>query len=216
LKVVCVIPAYNEERRIENVIKSAKRYVDKIIVVDDGSKDETASIAKKSGAKVIRYKNNKGVGYATKIGLKVALKEKPNILIFIDGDGQHNPIYIPKFINAIKNGAEYVYGLRDLYNYPLDRKIGNKALTFLTNLICPTEIKDTECGYRALNYSAAKKLELKANKYEREMDFIYEVWRNKFRVSAVKIKVPKFYPKFAIIRGFRNFIFILKRRLKII
>jgi len=213
MKTIAIIPAFNEEKRIRDVIRKTRKYVDKVIVVDDGSKDKTSEVSKKVGAEVIRYDENKGVGYATKIGLKKAISLKPDIIIFLDADGQHEPKYIPYFINAIKNGADYVYSYRDLSNYPLNRKIGNWGLRILTNILCPTGIRDTECGYRAISLNAAKKLKLKANKYEREVDFAYEVWRNKLRISEVKIKVPKFYPKFAMIRGFKNFFFLLKRRI---
>lgn len=213
MKVIAIIPAFNEEKRIENVIRKTKKYVDKVIVVDDGSKDKTSEVSRKAGAEVIRYEKNKGVGHATKIGLKRAISLKPDIMIFLDADGQHDPKYIPSFINAVKNGAEYVYSHRDLSNYPLNRKIGNFGLRILTNILCPTGIRDTECGYRAISLNAAKKLKLKADRYEREVDFAYEVWRNKFKISVVKIKVPKFYPKFAIIRGFKNFFFLLRRRI---
>lgn len=211
-KVICVIPAFNEEKRIKKTISETKKFIKKIIVVDDGSKDNTAKISKKAGAEVIRYEENKGVGYATKIGLMKAIKLKPEIIIFLDADGQHEPKYIPDFINAIKSNTDYVAGWRNLSNYPFDRKIGNWGLRNLTNLFCHTEIKDTECGFRALKLNAARKLILKANRYEREMDFAYEAWRNKFKVTNVKIEVPVFYSKFAITRGIKNFIFLLKRR----
>lgn len=216
IKIIAIIPGYNEEKRIRNVVLNTKKYVDKIIVVDDGSKDKTTAIAKKSGAFVIRYEENKGVGFASKVGLKKAISLKPDIIVFLDGDGQLNPGYIPQFIEKIKSGSDYVYGRRDLSNYPLDRKIGNFGLTVLTNLICPTGIKDTECGFRAITCEAAKKLNLKANRYEREVDFVYEVWRNKLMVDYVRIKVPVFHPKFAIIRGFKNFFYLIKRRLKLV
>ena len=215
-KVIAVIPAYNEGKNIEGVIKKVRKYVSKVIVVNDGSKDETGEISRISGAFVINLKRNMGVGFASRIGLKKASSLKPDVIIFLDGDGQLDPVYIPKFIDAIKKGADYVYGWRDLSNYPIDRKIGNWGLTFLSNLFCPTGIKDNECGYRAIKFEAAKKLNLKANRYEREMDFIYEVWRNKLKISFVKIKVEKFYVKFAMIRGFKELYFLLKRRFGII
>ena len=215
-KVIAVIPAYNEEKRIADIIPKTKRYVDRVIVVDDGSKDKTTEVSKKSGAEVIRYEKNQGVGYATRIGLKKAISLKPNVIIFLDGDGQHKPEYIPKFLDMIKNGADYVCGWRDLSNYPLDRKIGNWGLKLLTNILCPTGIKDTECGYRVMTLDAAKKMKLKAKRYEREVDFAYEVWRNKLKVSQVKIEVPIFYSKSAIIRGFRNFFYLIKRRFNLL
>lgn len=211
-KVVCIIPAYNEEKTIRNVIKRVKKFVDKIIVINDGSIDKTAEISKRAGAKVISYKKNQGVGYTSKIGLKEAIKMKPNVILFIDGDGQLDPKYIPKFINAIKNGANYVSGWRDLSNYPLDRKIGNWGLTKLTNIFCPIGLHDTECGFRAMSLYTAKKIKLVGKRYEREMDFAYEIWRNKLKIKEIKIKVPIFHSKSAIKRGFKNFFFLLKRR----
>jgi len=211
---LALIPAYNEKKNIGSVVRNTRKYVDNVIVIDDGSSDNTEKIARKSGAEVVRLEKNKGVGFAMRVGLKKAISSKPDIIISLDGDGQHEPKYIPHFIKAIKNGADYVCGARDLSNYPLDRKIGNWGLKTLTNLLCPTEIQDVECGYRAFTLNVAKKLKLEAEGYEREVDFAYEVWRNKLKVSQVKIKVPVFYSKFAIVRGFKNFFYLLRRRIK--
>lgn len=211
-KAVVIISAYNEEEKIGNVIKNVKKFIDKVIVVDDGSKDRTSDVAKKFGAKVISYNKNQGVGYASKIGLENAIKMKTNIILFVDADGQLDPRYIPYFIREIENGADYVAGRRDLSNYPLDRKIGNWGLTKLSNIFCHTGLHDTECGYRAMTLETAKKIKLIGKGYEREMDFVYEVWRNKFKVKEVSIKVPIFYSKHAIKRGFKNFYYLLGRR----
>jgi len=212
MKIVAIIPAFNEEKHIGKLVKNTKKYVKKIVVIDDGSSDNTARVAKKAGAEVIKLKKNRGVGFAARTGLKKAIQLKPDIIISLDGDGQHNPKYIPHFINEIKNGADYVCARRDLSNYPIDRKIGNWGLKTLTNLLCPTGIQDTECGYRAFTLRVAKKFKLKAERYERDAEFAYEVWKNKLKVSQVKIKVPIFHPKSAIIRGFKNFFYLLKRR----
>jgi glycosyltransferase involved in cell wall biosynthesis len=211
-RTVAVIPAYNEEGRIGKTLKNAKKFVEKIIVVDDGSGDRTSQVSRKAGAKVIRYDLNRGVGYATRVGLKEALKSKPDAVIFLDADGQLEPKYIPEFIEKVKSGYDYVYGLRDFSIYPLERKIGNFGLTVLTNMLCPTGIMDTECGYKALTYSAAKKVRLKSNRYEKDIEFAFEAWRNKFKIGYVRIKVPVFHPKSAVMRGFRNFFYLLKIR----
>jgi glycosyltransferase involved in cell wall biosynthesis len=212
MKVIVVIPAYDEEKTIGTIIKRTRKYVDKVIVVDDGSTDKTSEVSKNSGADVIRYKRNQGVDYASRIGLENAIKMKPDIILFLDADGQLDPKYIPQFFKAIEEGADYVAGWRDLSKYPLDRRIGNWGLTKLSNIFCPTGIHDTECGYRAMTLDAAKKIKLVGNKYEREMDFAYEVWRNKLKIKEVKIKVPVYYSKPAIKRGFKNFLFLLKKR----
>ncbi|NIO44335.1 MAG: glycosyltransferase [Candidatus Aenigmarchaeota archaeon] len=215
-KVIAIIPAYNEEKNIGKTVKAAKKYVDKVIVVDDGSFDNTSKIARKSGAEVIRYEENKGVGFASRTGLKKAISLKPYIIVFLDADGQLNPKYIPEFVKEIKKGSDYVYGKRNLRNYPINRKIGNWSLTILANLFCPTKIRDVECGFRAFTYKTAKKMDLRAMEYEREVDFIYEIWRNKIKVSYVEINVTKFYPKAAISRGLKNFWFLIKRRFNLI
>lgn len=216
MKTVAIIPAFNEEKRIKEVIKKTKKYVDKVIVIDDGSTDKTTEVSKKSGAEVISYKNNKGKGYATKIGLKKAISLNPDIIIFLDADGQHNPEYISYFIKAIEDGADYVCGFRDLSEYPFNRKIGNWGLKVLTNLLCPTGIMDTECGFRAFNLRAAKKLDLKSERYEVEMDFAFNAWKNKFKIKQIKVEVPVFHSKAAIGRGFRNFFYLLKRRFDLV
>ncbi len=213
LKVIAVIPAYNEEERIGNVVENTKRHADRVIVVDDGSKDRTAEVAREKGAEVISYEKNRGVGYATRTGIARAIELNPRIVVILDADGQLPPQYIPDFVQKIEQGANYVYGLRDLSNYPLSRKIGNFGLTFLTNLICHVNVKDVECGYRAIDLKSLKKLDFRAKTYEREMDFLYEVWRNRLKIDYVSFKVPKYYPKHAVVRGIKNFCFLIKRRI---
>jgi len=203
-EAVVLIPAYNEEHRIEKTVLETRRYVDDIIVVDDGSLDKTASIAKKAGADVISYRTNRGIGHAVKLGLRKALDLDPGIVVFMDADGQHDPRYIPNFIKAIEDGADYVYGKRDFSNYPFDRKIGNLGLTFLTNMLCPTGIMDVESGYRALTTEAVRKMDLKADGYAIAMDFAYSAWKNKLNIDKVDVIVPVFHPKPAIKRGLED------------
>jgi glycosyltransferase involved in cell wall biosynthesis len=215
-RTIAILPAFNEAKHIGKVILETKKQVDSVLVIDDGSTDNTSEVAKKSGARVIRLENNSGVGYASRIGLKQAIKDKFGIIIFLDADGQLDPKYMPSFIEKIGKGADYVYARRDLRKYPLNNKIGNWGLTFLANILCPVGIWDVECGYRAMTLGAARKMKLKSMKYEREMDFLYEVWRNKLKVSSVNVVVPVFIRKSKIrtvLRGFRNFSFLVNRRL---
>jgi len=213
MKTVAVIAAFNEEKRIKDVIKKTRKYVNKVIVVDDGSKDKTAEVSKKAGAEVIRYEKNRGKGYAIRLGLKKAISLKSDIIIFLDADGQHNPDYIPYFVNAVEDGADYVCGRRDLSRYPLNRKIGNWGLKVLANLLCPTGIMDTECGFKAFNLRAAKQLNLKSERYETEMDFAFNAWKNKFKIKQIRIEVPVYHSKAAVKRGFKNLFYLLKMRI---
>lgn len=211
-RTVALIAAYNEEGRIRPVLAGTKKFVDRVIVIDDGSTDRTAAIATAAGAKVLRLKRNVGKGGALRAGLKLALDLRPDVMIFLDADGQHDPKHIPRFLEKLRGDVKYVYGRRDLSNYPMNRKIGNWGLTFLTNLLCPTGIRDTECGYRAIAADAVKKLDMRAERYAVEMDFAYFVWKNGLKVDSIDIKQPVFHPKAAVSRGFRNFFWLLKRR----
>jgi glycosyltransferase involved in cell wall biosynthesis len=215
-KVIAILPAYNEEKRIAPVIRGVKKFVKDVIVIDDGSTDQTAKISRSAGAIVYRLQKNSGKGVALKKGMNEARKRGADILLFMDADGQHDPKYVPEFITAIKNGSDYVYGKRDLSDYPVSRKIGNWGLTMLSNIFCPTGIKDTESGYRALTADAASKVEIKATRYAMEMDFVYSIWKNGLRVGCVPIRVPTFIQKPAFTRGLGNFFYLLKRRFNLI
>lgn len=216
-KVIVVMPAWNEEKRIGRVLKNVKKNkrVDSIIVIDDGSTDKTAEIAKKMGAIVFSLKKHEkvlGPGIPTIYGLKKAVKSKADIIILMDADGQHNPSDIPKFIEAIEEGYDTAIGARDLSKYPISRKLGNWGLTNITNLICPLGLSDVECGYKAMTADAFKKMNLQAARYQIQMEFIYDVWKTRLSIKEVKVRVPVFYPKPAVRRGFGNLIYLLHRR----
>ena len=122
--IAIVIPAFNEEKTVSWVVKRAKRY-GRVVVVDDCSRDDTAALAKKAGALVIRHSHNQGLGSALRSGFRQALKMNADIIITIDADGQHNPRDIPRFISALNAGYDFVLGNRDLRKYPLRKKFGN-------------------------------------------------------------------------------------------
>ena len=138
-KIFAIIPAYNEEKRISKVNKETKKYVDNVVVVDDGSKDRTKEAAKKAKAIVLRHLVNLGKGAALKTGCDYAVKNKADIMIVIDADAQHDPNEIPKFLKNIKR-YDIVLTYRKLNeNMPFVLKFGNwiinKTITFLCYLL---------------------------------------------------------------------------------
>lgn len=159
-KVVAVIPCHNEEASIHKVVKESLKYVDAVVVCNDRSTDRTSEIAKKAGAKVVGgWWNDEyaGVGWATCYGISEAIKRlKPDILVTLDGDGQHDPIYIPVMIDPIKKKqADYVIGVRDgLTAMPFDRRIANRILYHLSNILSGNKLLDVSCGYRAFTPQA--------------------------------------------------------------
>lgn len=150
--ITAIVPAFNEELSIGSVVIGANKFVDQIIVVDDGSTDYTAEIAKKAGAEVIQHSQNMGKGAA----LKTGFNSIPNtdIVVTIDGDGQHNTQEIPLLIKPIEDGeADMVNGSRYLdrkpNGTPIYRRLGQTVLDKTTNINSGLKITDSQSGFRA-------------------------------------------------------------------
>jgi glycosyltransferase involved in cell wall biosynthesis len=173
MNIFAVIPAYNEERTVANVIKKTKKYCS-VIVVDDGSSDRTTEVSKRNGAILIRHEKNKGYGMSLTDGINEALKRKAKIIITLDSDGQHNPDDIPKFIDAINEGYDIVIGSRFLGRKrwgTWKRQLAIKALTFQTFLFSGLNITDIQSGFRAYNAKVFSKITL----YDTGMGFSAEL-----------------------------------------
>lgn len=157
MNLVC-IPAYNEEKSIGDIVKKSLLYSDKVIVCDDGSTDSTAKIAKEHGAQVISHKKNEGYGAAITTLFDFARKENADIMITIDGDGQHNPEQIPVLINALQeNKVDVVIGSRFLeknFGTPCYRQRGIKIITSAANFGADFKVSDSQSGFRAYSKRA--------------------------------------------------------------
>ena len=149
LNVTIIIPAYNEEEGIVDVINGIKR-LDRgyeVIVVDDGSTDNTYKVTSDIGVRVIRHPYNKGMGAAIKTGARYAERD---ILLFMDGDGQHNPEYIPSFLHYIEE-YDMVVGARTKESETsFMRNLGNKILTLIASYLAGMKIPDLTSGFRAI------------------------------------------------------------------
>ncbi len=152
------IPSYNEESYIENIVKSAKKHVDKVVVCDDGSTDNTAQIAKNAGAIVISHKKNMGYGAAIISLFDYARENNADIMITIDGDGQHNPEQIPLLLNTLtQHNVDVVIGSRFLNKNsetPGYRKRGIKIITSAANVGTDLKVSDSQSGFRAYSKNA--------------------------------------------------------------
>lgn len=157
MKLVC-IPAFNEEKTIEEIVKKSLKYSDKIIVCDDGSTDETAKIARNSGAQVISHEKNEGYGTSIITLFDAARKENADIMITLDGDGQHNPDQIPLLVDALtEHNVDVVIGSRFLdqsTKHPGYRKHGIKIITSASNLGTDFKVSDSQSGFRAYSKNA--------------------------------------------------------------
>jgi hypothetical protein len=159
-RVVAIIPAFNEDKYIASVVLKARRQVDYVLVVDDGSSDQTAALASEAGATVVSHSVNRGKGAAVKTGLEWALRSHAQAAILLDGDGQHHPDDIEHLVRAVLNGdADMVVGSRFLGervspNIPRWRTFGQRALNAVTAVASGQVLTDSQSGFRALSQSA--------------------------------------------------------------
>ena len=188
--VLLGIPAYNEELSIGSVLHKSKKVdvVDDILVVDDGSTDETSDIAKDFGVKVIRHKKNAGKGAAIKTIFDHASDNGYDYLVLIDGDGQHNPYEIPNVLSPVLNpGADMVVGARwgETTEMPFYRKIGKNVLDYMTP--GGGEAKDTQSGFRAFNKKAIEKIELTQHDFTVESEMVADASEKGLEIESTRI-----------------------------
>ncbi len=192
MRLAIIIPAYNEEKHIRQVVRQSVKF-GKTIVVDDGSDDATASEASKGGSIVLKNSTNRGKWAALKIGFKYALNNlNAEGLIQLDGDGQHDPNDIPKFIQALESGAMVVAGQRKFNpsRMPIIRIISNSISSFIIMVLFWVWVPDTQCGYRAYNKKALKTMMplFKSEGYEGETETIILARINRFKIKKIGIQ----------------------------
>jgi glycosyltransferase involved in cell wall biosynthesis len=176
--VVVIIPAYNEGLVIGSVVLQARQYADCVIVVDDGSSDRTAEIARLAGADVIRFEKNAGKAKAMMAGFSRARARGYDIAVMLDGDGQHDPAEIPAVVAPVLAGdADLVIGSRFLdikADIPAYRVAGQKVLNGFTNFSADGEFvtTDSQSGFRALSRRALENLTFSSEGYSIESDMI--------------------------------------------
>ena len=163
-KVIACIPAFNAGKSVGRVISIARKHVDEVIVVNDGSSDNTKDVAEQAGATVIEHAVNMGYGSAIASGLKAAVKADGEIIVTLDADLQHDPNEIPLLLDPILKGkADIVTGSRFVINsegdtLPTYRRFGIVLLTKVTNFMAQTTISDATTGFRAYSNHAARTL----------------------------------------------------------
>ena len=189
ISVLAGIAAYNEASYIGSIVLQARQYVDEVIVVDDGSNDNTAEVATLAGATVVRHGENRGKGAAIQSILAEAKKRNPDILVLLDADSQHDPNEIPTLIKPISDGFDLVIGSREAQEEktPRYRRIGKKVIFRSSRLASKTDVYDSESGFRALSPKAINELELKEEGFAVESEMITRAADKNLKITEVPI-----------------------------
>ena len=192
MKIVC-IPAYNEEIKINDVVKKSLPYADKVIVCDDGSTDDTAALAKKAGAVVISHEKNQGYGATISTLFDYCRKNNAEIMVTLDGDGQHNPDQIPDLINVIlKHKVDVVIGsrsLKDDKDLPSYRKTGIKIITSTINSATNLKVTDSQSGFRAYSKEAIDQIYPTESGMAVSTEILVKISNNGLSLAEVPITV---------------------------
>ncbi len=205
---IAVIPAYNEASRIAGVVKSVLQYVDAVLVVDDGSTDETGEAARAAGACVVRHMHNSGAGAATMTGIEAARRMGADRVITLDADEQHDPHDIPLLLAPLAEGrADVVFanrfraaaGGKHRNRIPLIRRIFNGIGNIVSFLATGIWVSDSQCGFKAFGPRAVREINLRMSGFEFCTEIVRESVQHKWRIAEVPIKV--LYSEYTLAKG---------------
>ena len=192
MSILTCIPAFNEGKVIDEVIKKCLKFSDQVVVCDDGSTDDTYEIADAAGAHVIRHDVNIGKGEALRTLFKFAIHSKNDIIVTIDGDGQFLPEEIPKLVSDIEEKkSDIVIGYRfdDATDMPNYRRFGNKMLDKMANMVTELSVSDTQSGYRAYSKDIIGKLNFNIKGFGADVEILIDAANKGFRISEQKVTV---------------------------
>lgn len=192
-RIVVIIPSYNEERFIGSVVLKLLRFPVSVIVVDDGSTDETGDVAAAAGAMVVRQPSNQGKGAALNAGFQQARELNPDAIVIIDADGQHLPEELPRVVQPIlDDAADIVVGSRYLSHtssVPAHRVVGHLLFRWLTSLASGIAISDTQSGYRAFSPRAFQQANFHSHGFSVESEMQFMAFEHGLRVAEVPITI---------------------------
>lgn len=191
MRACVVIPTHNESKAIADVINQVRKQGLEVILVDDGSTDNTAAVAREAGAIVLENYQNQGKGASLIKGFHYALDKGFDALVTMDGDGQHLPQDLPFFLRLAEYSESAVLvgnRMATSRNMPLARLWTNKFMSWLISGVAGQKIPDTQCGFRLIKKEVLQKIELESSKYEIESEILIKAARQNFRIESVPIK----------------------------
>lgn len=210
MKVIAVIPGYNEERRIAGTVEAVRRHVDAVVVVDDGSGDRTGDAAASAGGVVFRHALNRGQGAALRTGTEAAVRMGADVVVHVDADGQHEPEFIPALLEPIRDGrVDIVFGSRFLGETPqgmpfLRRQLLHAAAWFNAFVMgIPRSVTDPQSGMRALTRRAASVVDFRQDRMAHCSEILRLATRSGLAWAEVPVRVR--YSEESLAKGQKTF-----------
>lgn len=222
-QTAAVIPAFNDEKHIGDIVRRTRKQLDHVLVVDDGSSDQTTQRARDAGAEVITHEQNRGKGEAIKTGMEHwfsaanpstgGLDRQITWAILLDSDGQHLPEEINRFLTAAAGAAQPTFFIGNRMNnvsgMPFVRRVVNRYMSSRISQLCGQKIPDTQCGYRMVDRQLAPDLLRGGHRFEYETEVLIIASRKDYRIESVPIstvysdQVSKIHPVRDAIRFFK-------------
>ena len=189
-KIAALIPAYREAMAIADVVQRTIPHVDLVLVVDDGSPDDTAWLARKAGAEVIVHSVNQGKGAAMKTGMKTLTERGFDYIMLLDGDGQHAPEEIARFTAVARSGAAHVVlgnRFENVKGMPIVRRFVNSLMSRIISNACGVRIPDTQCGFRLIRSSLVTYIMGSSDHFDFETEMLLLASRAGFTIQSVPV-----------------------------
>jgi glycosyltransferase involved in cell wall biosynthesis len=219
-KVVAAIPCHNEEQFIADIVRAVQRHVHQVVVVDDGSSDDTSGAAEAAGALVVRHDSNRGPGVAYRSCLEAARELGADVLVTLDGDGQHLPEELPPVLEPLLRGeADLVIGSRFLDHYEIRRyrKFGIDVITWLYNLGSPVKVVDAQSCFRGYNRRALDTLSVSEHGFGFSVELLVQAREYGLTIKEVPISCiyhANSHSQNPVLHGLTVALMVIKHRLR--
>jgi glycosyltransferase involved in cell wall biosynthesis len=203
-QTAAVIPAYQDEKHIGDIVRRTRERLDHVLVIDDGSSDQTAQRAREAGAEVIVHDQNRGKGEAIKTGLGQGIGREVGWVILLDSDGQHLPEEIDRFLSAAASATRPTFfignRMNDVARMPFIRRVVNRCMSRQISRVCGQRIPDTQCGFRMVHRQMVPELLGGGHRFDYETEVLIIASRKGYRIESVPIttvytdQVSKIHP----------------------
>jgi glycosyltransferase involved in cell wall biosynthesis len=191
LQTAAVIPAYQDEKHIGDIVRRTREQLDHVLVVDDGSSDQTGQRARDAGAEVIVHNQNRGKGDAIKTGLERCLDREDTWVILLDSDGQHLPEEIDRFLKAAASATRPTFFLGNRMSnasaMPFIRRVVNRYMSKRISQVCGQQIPDTQCGFRMLDRHLIPELLGGGDRFDYDTEVLIIASRKGYHIESVPI-----------------------------